>query len=155
MLYSIVKLVHVLSAMLLVGAGAITAFFLWRTHRSRDTRAISVASAVSLQVEWWIVVPTVVLQPLTGFWMLDLAGQPAAQPWVVAALVLYALAGVAWAPALVLKFRMRDFSAAAAAHDVPLPASFHRWLHWWFALWWTIFLLTLAILALMVFRPAF
>ena len=153
-LYSAIKLVHVLSAALLIGVGAGTAFFLWYTHRSGEIGAIRIATRAALLVEWWIIVPTVVLQPLTGFWMLDVDGQALQQPWTVAALLLFSVAGVVWVPAVALKIRMHNFARAAAERRLPLPPEFHRWMHWWLALWWTIFLLTLAILALMVFRPS-
>ena len=151
-LYSAVKLVHVLSAALLIGVGAGTAFFLWYVHRSGETGAIRVATSAALLVEWWIIIPTVVLQPLTGLWMLDIDGQAVQQPWIIAALLLFGVAGLAWVPAVALKVRLRNF--ARAARGGPLPATYRTSLHWWFALWWTIFLLTLAILALMVFQPS-
>ena len=153
-LYSAVKLVHVLSAALLIGVGAGTAFFLWQSHRSGDVGAIGVATRAALLIEWWIIVPTVVLQPLTGLWMLDLGGQPLRQPWIVAALLLFGIAGVVWIPAIALKLRMHDVARAAAERSRALPVAFHRWMRWWLALWWTIFALTLAILALMVLRPS-
>jgi uncharacterized membrane protein len=154
MTYTLLKLIHVLSAALLMGTGAATAFYLWHAHRSGDVRIIAAAARTAVLVEWWFTIPTVVLQPLTGIWMLDLAGQATDQPWLVAALVLFSITGIIWAPALVLKIRIRNVAVAASARDLSLPESCHRWMRWWFALWWTVFLLTLVILALMVFRPS-
>jgi uncharacterized membrane protein len=152
--YSILKLIHVLSAALLIGVGAGSTFFVWYMHRSRDIGAISIATRAALLVEWWIVIPTVVVQPLTGLWMLEIHGRPVQQPWVTTALVLFGIAGVVWAATLVFKLRLRKLSHAAIEHGRPLAPNYHRVLSWWLALWWTLFALTLAILALMVWRPS-
>ena len=85
---------------------------------------------------------------------MDARHQALRQPWIIGALLLFGIAGVVWVPALALKVRLRNVARATAERGLPLPATFHRWVRWWLALWWTIFALTLAILALMVLRPS-
>jgi uncharacterized membrane protein len=153
MLYLSLKYLHILSATVLVGVGFGTAFYKWMIDRSGDVRAIAYTSRLVVLADWLFTTPAIVLQPLSGLWMLHLAGYSLSSTWIVWSLLLYALAGVCWLPVVWLQYRMRALAAAALAADQALPASYWRYARIWFWLGIPAFFAMLAIYALMVFKP--
>ncbi len=153
MLYLSLKWLHILSATVLVGVGFGTAFYKWMIDRSGDVRAIAYTSRLVVLADWLFTTPAIILQPLTGLWMLHLAGYSLSSPWIAWTLLLYALAGGCWLPVVWLQYRMRALATAALAADLVLPASYWRYARIWFWLGIPAFVAMLAIYALMVFKP--
>ncbi|HSX89739.1 MAG TPA: DUF2269 domain-containing protein [Pseudomonas sp.] len=153
MLYLSLKWLHILSATILVGVGFGTAFYKWMIDRSGDVRVIAYTSRLVVLADWLFTTPAIILQPLTGLWMLHLAGYSLSSPWIAWTLLLYALAGVCWLPVVWLQYRMRALALAALATEQALPASYWRYARTWFWLGIPAFAAMLAIYALMVFKP--
>lgn len=151
--YLALKFVHVLSATLLFGTGLGTAFHMWMTHRRGDVAAIANAARLTVLADWLFTAPAVVLQPLSGAGLMYIAGDSLAQSWLVAALVLYGVAGACWLPVVALQIRVRRLAAAAAANGQALTPEYFRSMRWWFALGWPAFLAVLAIFWLMIAKP--
>ncbi len=153
-LYLMLKLVHILSATLLFGTGLGSAFFLWRAHRSRNVAAIAAAAYNVVLADWLFTVPTVILQPLTGLGLMYLGGIGFAEPWIAAALVLYAVAGLCWLPVVWLQIQVRAFAKTALAHGAAdLPPRYDRYMALWFALGWPAFASMVLTFYLMVYKP--
>src|SRR6266568_107309 len=106
MLYQVLLLIHILSATLLFGTGLGTAFHGWMAHRSRDHAAIVVVSRNVVLADWLFTAPSVIIQPVTGFWMAHLAGMTMAGSWLLTAVVLYVFVGACWLPVVWLQIRM-------------------------------------------------
>ncbi|HLA31367.1 MAG TPA: DUF2269 domain-containing protein, partial [Pseudomonas sp.] len=102
---------------------------------------------------WLFTTPAIILQPLTGLWMLQIAGFSLGSAWIVWTLLLYALAGACWLPVVWLQYRMRALALAAAAAEQALPAAYWRYARIWFCLGMPAFVAMLAVYALMVFKP--
>lgn len=153
--YQLVRLVHIVSATLLFGTGLGTAFHFWRAHRTHDPRIIANAARTTVLADWLFTAPAVILQPLTGWWLMQHLQLSWTTPWIVAALVLYVVAGACWLPVVWLQIRLRDLAAGADRQQSPLPGDYHRLYRIWFALGWPAFLAVLAIFVLMVARPSF
>jgi uncharacterized membrane protein len=151
--YLLLKLVHVVSSTLLFGTGLGTAFFMWRTHLGGDVRAIAAVSQGVVKADWWFTTPAVIVQPLTGFTMLHLAGLDWRSGWILLSLLLYLLAGACWLPVVLIQLRVARLAAAAAKAGTDLPAEYFRLMRIWFALGWPAFVAVLAIFWLMVFKP--
>jgi uncharacterized membrane protein len=151
--YLLLKLVHVISSTLLFGTGLGTAFFMWRTHRSGDVQAIAVVSRNVVKADAWFTAPAVIVQPLTGFIMLHMAGLDWRSGWIVLSLALYLLAGACWLPVVAIQMRMARLASEAAAAGGPLPAAYYRLMRVWFALGWPAFIAVLVIFWLMVAKP--
>lgn len=149
------KLVHILSATLLFGTGLGSAFFMWMAHRRGDVAAIAVTARHVVLADWLFTTPAVLVQPLTGFLLLQRLGIDWQQPWVLGSLLLYLVAGLCWLPVVAIQLRVRRLAERAHADATPLPSSYFRWMRWWFWLGWPAFAAVLAILALMVFKPTF
>lgn len=151
--YFALKLAHVLSSTLLFGTGLGTAFFMWMAHRSGRVEAIAVTSRHVVLADWLFTTPAVILQPLTGWLLMQRLGMDFGQSWLAATLVLYVLIGACWLPVVVIQLRIRDLAAAALASGSPLPARYRRLMALWFSLGWPAFLGVLLIFWLMFFKP--
>lgn len=152
--FAVLKLIHILSATVLFGTGLGTAFVMWRADRTGDLPAIAVTARHVVLADFLFTAPAVVVQPVSGVLLALEAGYGFTEPWLLAAIGLYLLAGACWLMVVRLQLRLRDLAEAARAASEPLPASYHRAMGLWFALGWPALASILAIFALMVFRPA-
>jgi uncharacterized membrane protein len=151
--YLIVKWLHILSSTFLFGTGIGSAFYMLFTSLSRDVRAIAVVSRYVVLADWIFTSTTVVLQPLTGFYLVHLAGYPPGSAWIAWSIALYLLAGACWLPVVWIQLRMRDMAQAAARDAAELPEQYWRYLRIWFLLGIPAFLALVAVFYLMVAKP--
>lgn len=152
--YLIVKWLHILSATFLFGTGIGSAWYLLFATVSRDVRAVAVVSRVVVWADWLFTATTMVAQPLTGYYLMRLAGYPVHSRWLAWSIALYALAGLCWLPVVWLQMRMRDVALQAAAdQDGALPPLYWRYFRWWVALGVPAFFAFLAVFYLMVVKP--
>ena len=152
--YVIVKTLHILSSTFLFGTGIGTAFYMLVANLSRDIRAIAVVSRWVVRGDWLFTATSGVMQPLTGFYLIHLAGFPMTSRWIVWSLWLYALALVCWLPVVWLQIRLRDMANEAAANDTPLPPLYWRYMRTWILLGIPAFFALVIIFYLMVAKPA-
>src|SRR5687768_13070216 len=96
--YLAVKWLHVLSSTVLFGTGIGSAFYLLRATWSRDARAVAIVSRYVVMADWLFTATTAVFQPVSGFWMMHMAGMPWTTPWIAWSLALYAVAIACWLP---------------------------------------------------------
>jgi uncharacterized membrane protein len=151
--YVIVKWLHILSSTLLFGTGLGSAFYMFFASRTRDARAVAVVVRYVVVADWMFTTPTIILQPLTGFYLVHLTGLPLTSAWIGASIALYLLAGACWLPVVWMQIRMRDMALESAAADGPLPGRYWRFLRWWVALGIVAFLALVAVFYLMVAKP--
>jgi uncharacterized membrane protein len=150
MLYEIVKTVHILSATVLLGTGLGTAWFMWRADCSGDAAAVAATARNVVLADWLFTTPAIILQPLTGLWLIFLGGYSSAETWLLWTYGLYLLAGACWLPVVWLQIRMRDLATMAVANGAPLSARYRRYARLWFALGWPAFIAVILIVYLMV-----
>lgn len=153
--YLVAKWLHVLSATVLFGTGVGSAFYLLATTLSRDVRAVATVARWVVRADWLFTATTAVAQPVTGFWLVHMAGLPLRTPWLIASIICYVLALLCWFPVIGLQMRLRDLAGASAQENTPLSAAYWQLFRWWFALGIPAFFLFLAIFWLMVAKPAF
>ena len=152
--YMIVKWLHILSSTLLFGTGIGSAFYMLFANISRDVRAIAVVARYVVIADWLFTATTAVFQPLTGFYLIHLAGYPMHSRWIVWSVVLYVLAGACWLPVVWIQIRLRDMAQAAVRGDGQLGAAYWRLMRIWVALGIPAFLAFVVIFYLMVAKPA-
>ncbi|MCB6182937.1 DUF2269 domain-containing protein [Leeia sp. TBRC 13508] len=132
--YLTTKWLHILSATFMFGTGFGTAFYLFFAGRSKNVQAIAVVAKWVVKADTWFTTPSVIIQPLSGFWMIHLAGYPLTSGWIIWSLGLYAMAGICWLPVLWLQLKMRDMAIAAAHQQaITLPDRY-----WQFERYWTL-----------------
>ena len=153
MWFLILKTLHVLSAIVLLGTGLGTAFHLWVTHRSGDPRAIASAARATVLADWLFTATSGVAQPVTGVALALSAGYDLRSPWLVLAYALYAIAGVCWLKVVQLQLRIARIAAACVKEDAPLPPAYFQAVRLWFALGWPAFLGLIVVVWLMVAKP--
>ena len=153
MSYLIVKWAHILSSTLLFGTGLGSAFYMFFASLSRDTRATAVVVRHVVIADWVFTTPTIILQPLTGFYLIHLAGFPVDSFWILGSIGLYLLAGACWLPVVWMQLRMRDMAQQAARDDMPLPPRYWRYLRAWVVLGVVAFVSLVAVFYLMVAKP--
>lgn len=154
MLIAIVKLVHVLAAILFLGTGLGSAYYKLRAARSGSVAVVAWCDAEVVRADWWFTVPAGALVPATGLWLVELYGMTLSVPWVWQGLVGYAVAGLTWLPAAALQLRMRSASAAALRDGTELPPTWRRAQRAWALLGVPSFAATLAVVWMMVSKRA-
>ncbi len=153
--YLLARWLHILSSTVLFGTGIGTAFQMVWAMRTRRVETIhSVASGVVV-ADWLFTTPAGLIQPVTGLWLIHLAGHSLTAPWLLASYALYVFAFCCWVPVVMLQLRIRDLAAAALANGTDLPAAALRAYRVWFALGWPAFVALVAVFWLMVHKPDF
>jgi uncharacterized membrane protein len=152
--YVVVKWLHILSSTVLFGTGIGSAYYMLLTSLTRDVHAIASVVRLVVIADWVFTTTTIVLQPLTGFYLIHLMGYPMSSAWILWSIVLYFVAGAAWLPVVWMQIQMRDMAQAAAAARTDLPARYWLFLKWWVALGFVAFGALVVVFYLMVAKPA-
>ena len=111
--YLAVKTLHILSAAVLFGTGMGIAWFMLMAHRTRDLAAIRTTCRHVVVADWCFTAPAVVVQPLSGLWLMHAAGHAFDGGWFALVVALYGLAGICWLPVVAIQVRLRDAAQAA------------------------------------------
>ena len=153
--YLIVKWLHILSSTFLFGTGIGSAFYMLFTSLSRDVRAIAVVSRQVVLADWIFTSSTVIIQPVTGLYLVHLAGFPLTSKWIMWSIGLYFLAGACWLPVVWIQLKMRNMAQQAAAQGAAtLPEQYWRYLRIWTLLGIPAFFALVVVFWLMVAKPA-
>ncbi|QGW84786.1 DUF2269 family protein [Variovorax paradoxus] len=152
--YLVIKWLHIVSSVLLVGTGLGSAFYMFFANRSGSVAAQAVVSRLVVRADWWFTTPTAIVQPLTGFVLAHMAGWSLSTPWLALSVALYVLAGVCWLPVVWLQIRMAAMAAQAHRDAMPLPALFARYQRYWELLGYPAFIAMVVVFYLMVNKPS-
>jgi uncharacterized membrane protein len=152
--YVLVKWLHIVSSTMLFGTGIGSAFYLLFASLSRDTRAIAFVTKYVVIADWLFTATTVVVQPVTGFYMMHLVGMPMESRWITWSIVLYSIAVACWLPVVWLQMRMRDLAQAALIDNKELPAMYWRYFKIWIILGFPALFSFIAVFYLMVAKPS-
>ncbi|HEY8607549.1 MAG TPA: DUF2269 domain-containing protein [Noviherbaspirillum sp.] len=153
--YLLLKTLHILSSVVLVGTGFGSAFYLFCANRSRSVAAQAVVVRYVVLADWMFTTPAGFIQPITGFALMAMAGFSWNTPWILWSLLLYVLAGACWLPVLWLQLQMRKLAEQAVRTGAALPAAYWRYAKWWEALGYPAFAAMVVIYFLMVTKPTF
>ena len=152
--YAAVKTLHILSATVLFGTGLGIAYFFWMGGRSGDDRAALFAARATVTADFLFTLTAVIVQPLTGVWLIWLGGFNPLDRWLVLTYTLYLLAGACWVPVVFIQMRIRDqLRAKLSGRDFD-DARHRRLRRIWFWLGWPAFLSLIVVFHLMVTKPS-
>lgn len=151
--YLLVKLIHILAAVVVTGTGAGIAFFMLMAHRSNNPQAIAVTTRHVILGDWLFTLPAVITQVVTGLWLMNRLGYSFQSLWFVAVAALLALIGLCWLPVLRIQYRLHALASESLVHNRISP-EFKRLMRLWTALGIPAFSAILVIFWLMVFKPA-
>lgn len=152
-LYFLVKFLHVLGAIVILGTGSGIAFFMLMAHRTNDAEFIARTASVVVIADAIFTLSAVILQPVSGGLLMMLSATPITERWLLASLALYALAGLFWVPVVFMQIEMRDLARKAAGQRVALPERYFVLVRRWFAFGFPGFGATMLILWLMIAKP--
>jgi len=151
--YLILKALHILSSVLIVGTGFGTAYYLFFTNRLGRVSTIADVARLVVRADWWFTTPAVIFQPLSGLWLAHMAGWAWDTPWIVLSLALFALTGACWLPVVWLQVRLARMAEQAAARHEELPERYWRYARRWEWLGYPAFIAMLGVYFLMVLKP--
>jgi uncharacterized membrane protein len=153
-LYFFVKTLHILSATVLFGTGAGIAFFMFEGHVSGVPAARRFAAAMTVRADFVFTLPAVIIQPLSGAWLVPRGGFDWTDRWLVVTYAIYVLVGACWLPVVVIQQRMKATLEAEAVTGRLNEALLSRLFGWWFALGWPAFGGVMVVFYLMVAKPS-
>jgi uncharacterized membrane protein len=152
-LYFIVKYLHVLGAIVILGTGTGIAFFMLMAHRSRDPAFIARTAATVVIADMLFTLTAVILQPVTGGVLMALSATALAERWISTSLGLYVVAGMFWIPVIFMQIEMRDLARKAMTQQQPLPPRYFALFRRWFVFGIPGFGAVMIILWLMIAKP--
>ncbi|MDP1827767.1 MAG: DUF2269 domain-containing protein [Archangium sp.] len=152
-LIPVVKALHVLSATIFFGAGLMSAFWKFRGDQSGDPRVILWAQKQVVLADWIFTVPSGIISPLTGAYLVYAYTLPWTTPWVLGSLGGYLGAMVLWLPAAWIQIELRKIATQCLADGAPLPPRFHSLNRSWLALGVPAFGVSVFIIYAMVVKP--
>jgi uncharacterized membrane protein len=123
------------------------------TSLSRDARSVAGVVRLVVIADWCFTTPTIVIQPVTGLYLVHSAGFPWQSVWIYWSIVLYFVAGACWLPVVWMQIKMRDMARTAADAGSELPAQYFHYLKGWIALGFIAFLALIVVFYLMVAKP--
>ncbi|TPL46250.1 DUF2269 family protein [Mesorhizobium sp. B2-4-2] len=153
MLYFVVKYLHVIGAVVLLGTGAGIAFFMLLAHRTGNAATIAAVARIVVVADFLFTATAVVAQPITGVALAWQAGYSLREGWIVLSIVLYIVTGLFWLPVVWMQMEMRNLAARAATSGDPPPERYNKLFRMWFVFGFPAFAAVLAIFWLMITRP--
>lgn len=152
-LYFLVKYLHVLGAIVILGTGTGIAFFMLMAHRSGDVAFIARTASTVVIADMIFTLTAVLLQPVSGGLLMMLSATSIREGWLLISLVLYAIAGIFWVPVVFMQMEMRNLAQAAMEKGQALPPRYHQLFHRWFLFGIPGFGSVMIILWLMIAKP--
>jgi uncharacterized membrane protein len=154
-LYFIVKYLHVLGAIVILGTGTGIAFFMLMAHRSGDLAFIAHTAATAVIADMLFTLTAVILQPVSGGVLMALSATTFTERWLLTSLGLYVVAGLFWIPVIFMQIEMRNLARAAVTQQQPLPPRYFALFRRWFVFGIPGFGSVMVILWLMIAKPQF
>ncbi|MFK4720568.1 putative membrane protein [Bradyrhizobium niftali] len=152
-LYFLVKYLHVLGAIVILGTGTGIAFFMLMAHRTNDVDFIARTASVVVIADAIFTLSAVIMQPVSGVLLMMLSATSFTERWLLVSLALYAVAGLFWIPVVFMQIEMRDLARKASEQRAALPERYFVLFRRWFAFGFPGFGATMLILWLMVAKP--
>lgn len=153
-LYFFIKTLHVISSTILFGTGIGIAFFMFRSHFADGMHEKFYAAKNTVLADYLFTFPAVIIQPITGFWLVWKAGYDWASLWLVITYIVYVVAGFCWLPVVWIQTQLKKILSECVAEEKPLPERYHKLFRVWFVLGWPAFIGLIIVFFLMVYKPA-
>ncbi len=147
--YLLLKWMHILSSVALVGVGFGSAYYLYFINRTRNVAAIAEVARLVVRADYWFTAPAILVQPITGFAMVSMSGYSWKEPWLLGTYALFVLAGVCWLPVVWMQIRMAKIAADCKNE---LPQKYWQYARMWERLGMIAFPAMLIVFGLMVFK---
>ena len=151
--YMLVKTLHIVSATIVFGTGIGIANFMFIGGRSGLAPERAFAARMTVMADFLFTLPSVIIQPVSGAWLVWDGGFLWNDYWLVLTYGLYLLAGACWVPVVIIQMRMKAMLEAQQRGAAFNEATYNRLFRTWFVLGWPAFGGLLVIFWLMVTKP--
>lgn len=151
--YLVIKWIHILSSTILFGTGIGSAFYMFVANRTKDIASIAFASKWVVIADWFFTTPAIIIQLVSGLYMVHTADHDWSAIWIKYGIILYFVTGACWLPVVVIQIKMRDLALAALANKLPLDPKYWKMDKWWIGLGSLAFPIVVVIFWLMVMKP--
>jgi len=152
-LYSFIKTIHIITSTILFGTGMGIAFFMLRSCFTENLQEKFYAIRTTVLADYLFTAPAVIIQPLSGFWLVWKGGYDMTALWLMMTYGLYAVAGMCWLPVVWIQIRLKNMLAQSLEQGTPLPENYNQLFKMWFVLGWPAFASLVVIFFLMVVKP--
>ena len=153
MLYLWLKYIHILSSTILFGTGIGTACVMLYGHVRKNMDVRAGINQYVVFVDWLFTGISGVLQPITGFWMVYLAGYPLTSLWLMGSILGYVITAFCWFPVVYLQIKISRMTTYAAQTHSLLPPTYYYYFKIWIVLGCIAFVSLLVVFYLMVMKP--
>ena len=150
--YLLLKLIHIISAVVVVGTGVGIAFFMLMAFRSKNLPAIYITAKHVILGDWIFTTPAILTLLVSGILLMNKLGYSISSPWFHWVMGLFILMGVCWIPVLFIQYRLRDLSHTLLSSE-ELTGNFANLMKIWISLGIVAFAAVGTIFWLMVFKP--
>ena len=150
--YLILKLIHILAAVVVTGTGAGIAFFMFMANRSNNPQAIYITAKHVILGDWIFTTPAVITQIVTGILLMNIQGYSFSAPWFYWVVGLFAFIGICLLPVLRIQYKLRELAKISVDSNQVTP-EFKSLMKTWTLLGIPAFTAIIGIFWLMVFKP--
>lgn len=150
--YLLLKMIHILSAVVVAGTGTGIAFFMFMASRCSNVEAIAVTARHVVLADWIFTAPAVVIQFVTGVLLMMTLGYSFTSTWFFLVIALFFFIGICWIPVIVIQYKLKALADASLNTGV-LDPEFKKMMRFWIALGIPAFAAILIVFWLMVFKP--
>ena len=152
-LYLIIKTLHIISATILFGTGIGIAFFMFCSYCTDNVQEKFYAARNTVLADYLFTFPAVIIQPLTGLWLIYESGYDGTELWLTLTYGLYIMAGICWLPVVWIQIQLKTMLAEAVQNGTELPERYNKLFKIWFVLGWPAFVGLIVVFFLMVVKP--
>jgi len=153
MLYSWIKILHIISSSVLFGTGLGTAFYMFYVNLQKDISLIAEATKQVVLADWIFTATSGLLQFLTGMILVYLKDYSFNSLWLKGSLIGYLIAASCWLPVVWLQMQCRDLAFTAVSRNEALPTSYYSKFYCWCLLGIPAFISITTVFYLMTNKP--
>lgn len=147
MSYQLLKLIHILSATIMIGTGLGSAFYLFLTYKKSQFSTLKDVLNFVIIADTIFTAPSVVVQLITGILLSNIMGFTYTN-WFWVVLSVSFIVVILWLRAAFLQIKMKKI----IANETKLPPQFHQLMKAWFYLGIPSFLGAMYLYYLMVYK---
>ena len=120
--------------------------------RSENIHAIAIITRHVVLADWIFTAPTVVIQLITGLWLMHILNYSYTSPWFLAVIGLYIFIGACWIPVVLIQYQLRDL-ALEQLETCRIETRFRKLMRRWTILGVHAFTGIVIMFGLMVIKP--
>lgn len=147
MSYQLLKLIHILSATLMIGTGLGSAFYLYLTYKKAQLSTVRDVLNLVIFADLIFTTPSVFIQIITGVMLSNVIGLTFTN-WFWVVISVSFIVFVLWVRAAFIQVKLKKL----IANETEIPEKFHQLMKVWFYLGIPSFLGSIFIYYLMVYK---